>query len=302
MSGALSPHEEDARKAKSLYLDNLNPTEALADWHFAVREARRMVSAALRESNFLSHVTASIQVNAGHTRAFRHMMAPPMSQDQFKLVCPQWSKAAENRNRAGVSIESAEAIGDAIQARIDPGIVRWRRTGSAPSRADVRTVLKVIPALMAQQLVATARRKRLAIEQESAVVNLLEGEGWTRLPSKLIDQRAAVQTKHFMHKTRFATGIASHQEVDVACGLKGTYVVAMECKVTNDETNSVKRINDVLKKASAWKNHWGNFVLTAALLQGVVAPKDVQRLSDAGVQVFWSHNLSAFNDWLSSRI
>lgn len=76
----------------------------------------------------------------------------------------------------------------------------------------------------------------------------------------------------------------------------------MECKVTNDETNSVKRVNDVLKKADAWQRHWGSFVHTAALLQGVVAPRDVQRLTDANVTVFWSHDLVAFQTWLAANL
>ena len=105
-----------------------------------------------------------------------------------------------------------------------------------------------------------------------------------------------------MKKTRFATATTAHQEVDIACGLRGSYVLAMECKVTNDETNSVKRINDVLKKATAWKHHWGSFIVTAALLQGVIAPKDVQRLTDAGVEVFWSHDLEAFARWLAQKM
>ena len=97
-------------------------------------------------------------------------------------------------------------------------------------------------------------------------------------------------------------GTTTHQEVDIACGLRGTYVLAMECKVTNDETNSVKRINDVIKKAQAWKDHWGNFVITAALLQGVIAPKDIQRLTDNGIEVFWSHDLGTFERWLDERL
>jgi hypothetical protein len=105
-----------------------------------------------------------------------------------------------------------------------------------------------------------------------------------------------------MRKTRFATATTAPQEVDIACGLKNSYVLAMECKVTNDETNSVKRVNDVLKKASAWKAHWGSFVMTAALLQGVVAAKDVQRLDDSGVHVFWSHNLDEFRSWLAGQM
>lgn len=75
----------------------------------------------------------------------------------------------------------------------------------------------------------------------------------------------------------------------------------MECKVTNDETNSVKRINDVLKKAAAWQTHWGSFVRTAALLQGVIAFKDVERLLEGQVEVFWSHDLAAFENWLAAE-
>ena len=122
------------------------------------------------------------------------------------------------------------------------------------------------------------------------------------MPSRLIDTRAAVPPKSFMRKTRFATNTTAHQEVDIACGLERSYVLAMECKVTNDETNSVKRINDVLKKAAAWQSHWGSFVITAALLRGVIAPKDVQRLSDAKIHVFWSHDLPEFRTWLSAQI
>lgn len=142
----------------------------------------------------------------------------------------------------------------------------------------------------------------MAQEQETAIVDLLKDKGWTKLPSKLIDTRAAVPPKHFMHKTRFATATTAAQEVDIACGLSNTYVLAMECKVTNDETNSVKRVNDVLKKAKAWKDHWGSFVKTAALLQGVIAPKDVQRLTDDGVEVFWSHDLPEFEGWLLAQM
>ena len=75
----------------------------------------------------------------------------------------------------------------------------------------------------------------------------------------------------------------------------------MECKVTNDETNSVKRINDVLKKAAAWKDHWGNFVQPAALLQGVVKMADVDRLLNQNVRVFWSHRLELFESWLNEQ-
>lgn len=300
MSGGILPeHIKNAAKARALYTGKLLPKESLADWHFAVRDARRLVANALRASSCLSDVAGALEKNCAHGVVFRHLMAPPVSQDQFKLLCPKWSKYAENHSKPATA-DAAQSAQISILDRLDPGLIRWTKAGHTPRRQELRAVLKVTAALIAQQQVATARRKRLAFEQEYAVIALLEKDGWTQIRSKLIDLRAAVPPKHFMHKTRFATRTRP-QEVDVACGLKGTYVLAMECKVTNDETNSVKRINDVLKKATAWDDHWGSFVRTAALLEGVVAPKDVQRLTDANVLVFWSHDLDAFRAWLKTQ-
>ena len=117
----------------------------------------------------------------------------------------------------------------------------------------------------------------------------------------MIDKRADVPARHFMHKTRFASSKKAHQEVDIACGLRDGVVLALECKVTNDDTNSVKRINDVMKKATAWKDRFGVFVRPAALLQGVMKFSDVEQLLDANIAVFWTHRLDLFSAWLSEQ-
>ncbi len=154
--------------------------------------------------------------------------------------------------------------------------------------------------MLSQQTAATLRRNRLSASQEGEVVVLLRRKGWEQQGSAPIAALDGIQRGHFMHKTKFATKTRP-QEVDIACGLGKTVVLAMECKVTNDETNSVKRINDVLKKATAWHDHWGSFVQTAALLQGVIALKDVERLLEAKVHVFWSHHLAEFEQWLDEQ-
>ena len=134
-----------------------------------------------------------------------------------------------------------------------------------------------------------------------AVTELLRTKGWTKVPSKLVEMGATLAAREFMRKTQFATKTRP-QEVDVACGLGKTVVLAMECKVSNDVTNSIKRVNDVLKKATAWKEHWGSFVLPAAMMQGVIAAKEVDRLLDAGVEVFWSHDLARFEAWIDENV
>lgn len=204
----LPEHVKNAAKARALYTAKQLPQDFLADWHFAVREARRLVATALRTSGFLMEIRRALEQNCGHSLVFRHLMAPPVSQDQFKLICPEWSKHAEKNLRPARKI-AAEAANRAILARLDPGLVRWVVAGTRPSHRDLRVVLRVTAALIAQQTVATARRTRLAFEQEYAAVDLLLKDGWTQLPSKVIDTRAAVPPKHFMHKTRFATNQTS---------------------------------------------------------------------------------------------
>ncbi len=249
----------------------------------------------------LRDVGAALRANGKHMWVFRHLMAPPTSQDQFKLLCKTWPKSTEKK---GGRLSHANALGVANVFEVwrHRQLTVWLDRKTKPSPRQLRVVLTTVAPLMANQAFATALRNLLAKEQESAVTALLDANGWTRVPSKLVDKRASLPVKHYMHKTRFATNTVRPQEVDVACGLRDTYVLAMECKVTNDETNSVKRVNDVLKKASAWKAHWGSFVETAALLQGVIAAKDVNRLLDAGVHVFWSHDLKSFKAWVSKRL
>lgn len=293
-------HIENAERAKALYLDSQKAEEAIADWRFAVRAARRCAADALRASDYLRDISRALQEDGRHLLVFRQVLAPPVSQDQFKLICNDYTKGPENDGKP-YSIHAANEIAGIISERLDKGAAGWHSRGELPGRRELETFLRIAATLIGAQKISTARRKRLAFDQEYAVVSMLSEAGWTKLKSSLIDRRAAVPARHFMHKTRFATATTRPQEVDIACGLNDSYVVAMECKVTNDETNSVKRINDVLKKATAWKDHWGSFVVTAALLQGVIAPKDVQRLADAGIHVYWSHNLEAFHDWLVTR-
>lgn len=292
-------HTAAAEMARQQYLRAGAPELEAVEWQQAVRDARKLIAETLRASNYLRDIPAALRQAGSHMLVLRNLAAPPISQDQFKLVCPAWNKTSEKPG-GRVSPASVDAVVQAVWARRDRHLTRWVDTGRLPTRQEIRRLLFSIGSLLAAQQLGTSRRNRRAAEQEGAVTRLLIDRGWTRLPSRQIDARAALPAMHFMHKTRFAT-TTQPQEVDIACGLGGTVVLAMECKVTNDATNSVKRINDVLKKSASWRAHWGSFVRTAALLQGVIKPEDVHRLLEAQVEVFWSHDLDRLSDWLDQH-
>ncbi|WP_193742850.1 XamI family restriction endonuclease [Sphingobium bisphenolivorans] len=255
--------------------------------------------AALKATDCLRDIPSALQATGAHLMVLRQLMAPPISQDQFALLCAQYPKRAEVMGRP-VTPTAAQAVASAFLTGRDRRLTRWLDANQAPTTSQIRNLLRAVVPMLSMQIVATLRRGRMSMEQEGALVSLLEQRGWTKQVRGLISNLTDVQLKHFLHKTRFAT-TTRPQEVDIACGLPGTVVLAMECKVTNDETNSVKRVNDVLKKAAAWQAHWGSFVRTAALLQGVIAFKDVERLLEGKVEVFWSHDLHTFEAWLDAQ-
>ena len=292
-------HAEATLVAHRHYLSSRSAEDHAQAWHNALAAARSWISDALRASQWFSRVDVALMANGAHMRVFRHLLTPPKSQDQFKLLCPSWGKTSE----AGRPLKAKVAadVAAVFQEWHDKKLTPWLSSSRPPTFREIRRLFDSVAPLMASQEFGTFERKHISSRQEQAVIQLLLDDGWTREPSKTIDLRANLPARHFMHKTRFATS-SRPKEVDIACGLKDTYILALECKVTNDATNSIKRINDVLNKATAWKAHWGSFVKPGALLQGVIAPKEVDRLLQAGVEVFWSHDLPTLKRWLNDHL
>jgi len=293
-------NRKNAEYARKLYIEGADPHGAAIDWAASLAEIRLKVVAALAASQDLRDLRSALEADGGHMLVFRHLLAPPKSQDQFKLLCDEWSKGSEKSGRPQKP-DAVQSVSGVLSQWMDKKIAPWLAVNREPTEMERELLIERVISFIAPKLTETQKRNRLSAEQENAVVERLRSLGWTQLPSVTIDTRAAVPPKHFMNRTRFATATTTAQEVDIACGFAASYVAAMECKVTNDATNSVKRVNDVLKKAAAWKAHWGSFVETAALLQGVIKPEDVQRLTDEGVKVFWSHDLDVFEAWVRGR-
>lgn len=290
---------EQCAIAARLYAESMSPPAMAAAWIEASSIASTSVQNTLRESNALIDVALALEERGGHMLVLRQMLAPPLSQDQFAIVCPAYNKGLENKNRP-VPAQKAAQVAEAFLAMRDIRLLPWLSENRRPSAAELQLVVTAVTPLLASQIHLTAKRTASSAVQEEAVVELLNAKDWERLPSRLVDRGAILAARQFMKKTKFAT-TTRPQEVDIACGLGATMVLAMECKVSNDTTNSVKRINDVLKKATAWRDHWGSFVRPAALLQGTIGYKDVQRLIHAGVTVFWSHDLPRFERWIDEN-
>ncbi len=76
----------------------------------------------------------------------------------------------------------------------------------------------------------------------------------------------------------------------------------IECKVSNSELNSIKRLtNDAGVKARVWIDDLGrNNVVPAAVLSGVFGLRHLIEAQERGLTLFWAHSLDQLLAFVSS--
>jgi len=285
--------EERCAEAKELYQTTLDPTVLQPAWLEAVDHSVSELRSLIGASENLTNIAAALRQSGSHMRALRHLLAPPLSQDQFKLACPEWTKSTE---KSGIAIkaEAAELIAGRVR--------EWLEPAHLSAIADGKSFdLLGAAYLMARQEYETKKRIKLARRQEEEICAVLDELGFSKGESRFVNEPGSLEKNEYLLATKFATADNSAHEVDVAVGLPGKMILAIECKVSNDATNSIKRTNDVIKKSEAWRRQWGNFVITGALIQGVFKPTEIVRMEGSDIVVFWSHALDEFRSWIKDR-
>ena len=288
-------HTSLCREATDVYVSDMETQFQPSFWKDCLIHATEEVTAALVATNNLTQIKSALIKSGRYSRALRFLLGPPLSQDQFQLACPEWTKTSEKTGRS-LKEEAASAFEDTFK--------RWRdpiRTDELSKESERLKAIYSTAIMIAQTEFATKKRMRLAKAQEKAAIDVLKNIGFSRVELGIVDQPGALAEKQFAQATQFATADGSSHEVDLAIGLSKKRILALECKVSNDRTNSIKRTNDILKKSAAWKTQWGRTVIMGGLLQGVFGEKDPRRLIEGDVEIFWSHKLDLFEHWLNEQ-
>ncbi len=151
-------------------------------------------------------------------------------------------------------------------------------------------------ALMATRRVGTSRRHAGKSEQEQLVEEALLSAELTKVPTRAVNTLSAASAPgEFCRESLLGT-----RKADFIVGLWDRRTLAVECKVSNSATNSVKRLNnDAAVKAGTWLQEFGNRqVVPAALLSGVYKARNLLDAQSRGLALFWAHDLPAFLDWI----
>ncbi len=225
--------------------------------------------------------------------AFRYLVGPPLSADDLKVV----AEAQLSRQRIKADPEMAKRIKTAVLSGLDRRRFPWVMEEREPTEAERYAAVVASAALIATRRLETGRRTDGKREQEDAVFNALQAIGFRRVASRKISVLSdAPAAGEFC-----AESDLGGRKADVVVGLWDRRVMALECKVSNSATNSVKRLNnDAAVKAVSWRQEFGSRgVVPAAVLGGVYKLHNLEDAQKRGLSLFWAHDLQKLTDWVS---
>jgi len=231
----------------------------------------------------------------GLGEALRYLAGPPISDDDLQVLADVDSIAP------GVLKKDPEArrmVFGVIERVIDPYRFPWIKSGSSPTPQQKEAALLASSVLLAAQRIATARRIDGKDGQETKVKNYLRSIGFTEVPAVTINTIVkGPQAMQFCAECQLG-----ERKADVVLRLHDTRLMALECKVSNSSTNSVKRLNnDAAVKAEYWLKMFGTSqMVPAAVLAGVFKVMNLRQAQTRGLAIIWSHDLSRLGTFIES--
>lgn len=226
--------------------------------------------------------------------ACRYLAGPPLSKDDLQTLSEGQIQAAAIKSNPQLSKRVIEIIKTGLDRRRFP----WVSDGREPTQEEKTAAVIASAALMATRRLETNRRNDGKRNQEDQVKEALRTTGFKEVaPRKIPNQSSAPQRGEFCGEC-----LVGSRKADIVVRLWDQRVMAIECKVSNSEVNSIKRVNnDAAIKARTWTAEFGTVnVVPAAVLSGVYKPRHLFEAQSGGLTLFWAHDLAALTRWIEA--
>ena len=209
---------------------------------------------------------------------FRYLPGPPISDDDLKTVAEVQSlNATQLRNDP----EAVQRIIAVVRMGMDRRRFPWVQEEREPTEIEKKAAILASAALMATQRVGTDRRSKGKKAQEGLVSGVLTGAGLVEVAKRqVLTLTDAPEPGQFCGESYLG-----ERKADFLVRLWDHRIMAIECKVSNSATNSVKRLNnDAAAKAEAWLKDFGTRqVVPAAVLSGVYKLHNLEDAQNRGL-------------------
>jgi hypothetical protein len=245
------------------------------------------------ETDNLTSFPTAILASKTSRETARYLTAPPISADDLNTLA--------GLGTGGGRAFTAEML-KVIRASLDPRRFPWLfvQPPLKPTRDELRTAQRWTAGLLAAQLATTGRRSAAARRQENAVEAVLLGPP---LHLTQVKARAIPSPREFLAPGEFCRqSVVGGTRADFTVGLRDRLLL-IECKSSNSEVNSYKRLNhEVGNKAASWKRSFGEAVVPAAVLAGVFKLENLESAQRAGIALLWDHELGTLAEFVRAAL
>ena len=269
--------------------------EPLEDYLEHFQEVRTTVENLLEETVNLSHLRVEavrILRDGNLQEAVRYLAGPPISADDLRVV----AEAKLSPSALLADEQMAQRVITTVLLGLDRQRFPWVGEDREPTETEKAVAIISTAALVAARRVMTARANEAKGQQEQKVKDALKDAHFTEVaPREISTLHNAPAAGAFCGESLFGT-----RKADIVIRLWDHRVMALECKVSNSSTNSVKRLNnDAAVKAGVWIDEFGTAqTVPAAMLAGVFKRHNLEQAQDRGLTIWWSHDLDQMVSWI----
>lgn len=290
-------HEDAKTASENFRTERLSPTEAWTSHYTTARTKFEALFAQLGDLDpqHFTDTTLALAYRGKLGEALRYLAGPPISDDDLKVIADVSSLAPQV---LGTNHEAVRKVFSVIERVIDPYRFPWVVAHRAPTPEEKSAALLASSVLLAAQSIATERRSDGKSEQEGQVKNYLRTLGFEEVATSTINTIVkGPGPGQFCAECHLGD-----RKADVVLRLHDTRLMAIECKVSNSATNSVKRLNnDAAVKATYWIEQFGSQqIVPAAMLSGVFKTLNLVQAQDRGLTIFWAHQLNQLGQFIES--
>ena len=286
-----------AKSAAAFRTQRLAPSESWKQQIVAARDRFTALFATLGDlaPNKISDKTLALAFKGNLGEVLRYLSGPPISDDDLKVLAEVSSLAP---NVLSKDKEKLRKVFSIIEQTIDPFRFPWVLEKRAATEIETSAALLASSVLLAAQRVSTIRRGSGKSTQEALVKDFLLSLKYTEVRRMAISTIVAgPQMGEFCGESKLG-----NRKADIIVRLNDTRLMPIECKVSNSSLNSVKRINnDAAAKAVEWLKTFGtNQVVPTAVIAGVFKVSNLVQAQEAGLTLFWSHDLKKLGGFIES--
>lgn len=226
--------------------------------------------------------------------ALRCIGTPPVSDDDLNTLVD----ASVNATAIRKSDEFAGKVAHVLRGMADYARFPWIVAGRAPTDIEIEMAILATTTLAAASAILAQRRGDERAQLEKLVHDHLEGT-LELIPSEPITKPRSQgpQPGQFMKNVH----VGAHG-ADAVVGLYDSRLLCIECKASNSEINSRKRLNkEVVADAKDWLARFGDDVIVpAAAIRGVFKQEYLVEAQNVPVAIFWSHRLKDLTTFINS--